>query len=39
LFEQSEKFDKLEPEAAVSAFNEAFGRLAKDFVTWTVQTL
>ena len=39
LFEQSEKFDKLEPQAAVSAFNEAFDRLAKDFVTWTVQTL
>jgi len=39
LFEQSEKFDKLEPEAAVSAFNDAFGRLAKDFVAWTVQAL
>ena len=39
LFEQSEKFDKLEPEAAVAAFNEAFGRLAKEFVAWTVQAL
>jgi len=39
LFEQSEKFDKLEPQAAVSAFNDAFDRLAKDFVAWTVQTL
>ena len=39
LFEQSEKFDKLEPQAAVSAFNEAFDRLAKDFVAWTVHAL
>jgi len=39
LFEQSEKFDKLEPQAAVSAFNDAFDRLAKDFVAWTVHAL
>jgi ABC-type uncharacterized transport system auxiliary subunit len=38
LFEQSEKFDRLEPQAAVLAFNGAFDRLAKDFVAWTVQT-
>jgi phospholipid/cholesterol/gamma-HCH transport system substrate-binding protein len=39
LFEQSERLDKIEPQAAVSAFEEAFGRLAKDLVNWTVQTL
>jgi phospholipid/cholesterol/gamma-HCH transport system substrate-binding protein len=39
LFEQSQNFDKLEPQAAVSAFDEAFGRLAKDLVAWTVQAL
>ena len=28
-----------EPAAAVAAFNDAFGRIAKDVVGWTVQTL
>jgi len=39
LFEDSEKFDKLEPPAAVAAFNEAFGRIAREMVGWTVQAL
>jgi phospholipid/cholesterol/gamma-HCH transport system substrate-binding protein len=39
LFEDSEKFDKLEPPAAVAAFNEAFGRIAKAMIGWTVQAL
>lgn len=39
LFEQSQKFDKIEPAAAVAAFNDAFGRMAKDMIAWTVQTL
>jgi phospholipid/cholesterol/gamma-HCH transport system substrate-binding protein len=39
LFEASQKFDKVEPPAAVAAFNDAFGRLAKDMIAWTVQTL
>jgi phospholipid/cholesterol/gamma-HCH transport system substrate-binding protein len=39
LFEQSERLDKIEPRAAVSAFDEAFSRLARDVVSWTVQTL
>jgi phospholipid/cholesterol/gamma-HCH transport system substrate-binding protein len=39
LFEQSQKFDKVEPPAAVAAFNDAFGRLARDMIVWTVQVL
>ena len=39
LFEDSEKFDKIEPLAAVAAFNEAFGRIARDMIGWTVQAL
>ena len=35
LFEQNEKFDRLEPAAAVEAFNGAFVRLAKEVVAWT----
>jgi phospholipid/cholesterol/gamma-HCH transport system substrate-binding protein len=39
LFEGSQKFDKVEPPAAVVAFNDAFGRIAKDMIAWTVQAL
>ncbi len=39
LFEQNQKFDKVEPQAAVAAFNDAFGRMAKDMIAWTVQAL
>src|SRR6202048_333861 len=39
LFEDSQKFDKVEPPAAVAAFNDAFGRIAKDMIAWTVQSL
>jgi phospholipid/cholesterol/gamma-HCH transport system substrate-binding protein len=39
LFEDAEKFGKVEPAAAVAAFNEAFGRIAKDMIAWTVQAL
>jgi phospholipid/cholesterol/gamma-HCH transport system substrate-binding protein len=39
LFESSQKFDKIEPPAAVAAFNDAFGRIAKDMIAWTVQSL
>ena len=31
LFEESEKFDKVEPPAAVAAFSDAFGRIAKEY--------
>ena len=39
LFEEGQKFDKLEPPAAVAAFSDAFGRIAKDMIAWTVQAL
>ena len=39
LFEESQKFDKLEPPAAVAAFSDAFGRIAKEMIAWTVQAL
>jgi phospholipid/cholesterol/gamma-HCH transport system substrate-binding protein len=39
LFEQSQKFDNVEPQAAVAAFDEAFGRIAKEVIAWTVQAL
>jgi phospholipid/cholesterol/gamma-HCH transport system substrate-binding protein len=39
LFEGSQKFDRVEPPAAVAAFNDAFGRIAKDMIAWTVQAL
>ena len=39
LFEDSQKFEGIEPPAAVAAFNDAFGRVAKDMIVWTVQAL
>jgi phospholipid/cholesterol/gamma-HCH transport system substrate-binding protein len=39
VFEQSQKFEGIEPAAAVTAFNDAFGRLAKDVIAWTAQAL
>jgi phospholipid/cholesterol/gamma-HCH transport system substrate-binding protein len=37
LFEESEKFSSVAPARAVAAFNEAFGRIAKNMIAWTVQ--
>ena len=37
LFEESEKFEGLDPAAAVAAFDKAFARLAKGLIAWTVQ--
>jgi phospholipid/cholesterol/gamma-HCH transport system substrate-binding protein len=37
LFEDSEKFEKLEPQAAITAFDAAFGRIAGGMIAWTVQ--
>jgi phospholipid/cholesterol/gamma-HCH transport system substrate-binding protein len=39
LFEESQKLDRIEPSAAVGAFNDAFGRIAKEMIGWTVQAL
>jgi len=39
LFEDSQKFDKVEPPAAVAAFDDAFGRIAKETIAWTAQAL
>jgi phospholipid/cholesterol/gamma-HCH transport system substrate-binding protein len=38
LFEESEKFDKIEPQIAVTAFDAAFARLARNMIDWTVRT-
>jgi phospholipid/cholesterol/gamma-HCH transport system substrate-binding protein len=37
LFEEREKFDKIEPQTAVTAFDAAFGRIARNMIGWTVQ--
>ena len=39
LFEETEKFEGLDPPAAVAAFDKAFARLTKGIISWTVQTL
>jgi phospholipid/cholesterol/gamma-HCH transport system substrate-binding protein len=39
LFEDSQKVDKIDPPATVAALNDAFGRIGKDMIGWTVQTL
>uniref|UniRef100_UPI0016629CB3 ABC-type transport auxiliary lipoprotein family protein n=1 Tax=Staphylococcus aureus TaxID=1280 RepID=UPI0016629CB3 len=37
LIEATEKLDKIEPAAAVDAFNAAFARLARELIAWTIQ--
>ena len=39
IIEASEKLDKVEPVAAVAAFDVAFARIAKELIGWTVQTV
>jgi phospholipid/cholesterol/gamma-HCH transport system substrate-binding protein len=39
LFEESQRFENVEPPAAVGAFDDAFGRIASDLIAWTVQAL
>ena len=39
LFEENEKFDHVEPTAAAAAFSDAFGRIAKNMIAWTMQAL
>lgn len=37
LFEEREKFTTVAPAEAVAAFDDAFGRIAKNVIAWTVQ--
>ena len=39
LFEESQKLDRLEPAVVVAAFSDAFGRIARQIIGWTVQSL
>ncbi|MBN9043206.1 MAG: hypothetical protein BGP05_04450 [Rhizobiales bacterium 62-47] len=39
LFQETQTLDKLEPAAAVIAFNDAFARIAKGIIAWTVDVL
>jgi phospholipid/cholesterol/gamma-HCH transport system substrate-binding protein len=39
LFAATRKLDKVEPPEAAAAFDEAFGRIARDMIAWTVQAL
>jgi len=39
LFEDSQQLDRLEPALAVTAFSDAFGRIARQMIGWTVQAL
>ena len=39
LFQDTQKLDKIEPAAASAAFNDAFGRIARDMIAWTVKAI
>src|SRR4051794_32238100 len=39
LFEDSEKLDSVAPAPAAAAFSDVFGRIAKDMIAWTTETL
>ena len=39
LFQQRSKLDKPDPASAVAAFNDAFGSIATDLITWTADAL
>jgi phospholipid/cholesterol/gamma-HCH transport system substrate-binding protein len=39
LFMETRKLDKLDPQSAVAAFNDAFGSVATQLVTWTTAAL
>lgn len=39
LFEERETFDEMAPPQAAAAFSNAFGRIAKSMIAWTVQAL
>jgi phospholipid/cholesterol/gamma-HCH transport system substrate-binding protein len=39
LFQQRKKLDKPDPASAVAAFNDAFGSIATELITWTASAL
>jgi phospholipid/cholesterol/gamma-HCH transport system substrate-binding protein len=39
LFQQRRKLDKPDPASAVAAFDDAFGSIATELITWTTNTL
>ncbi|WP_315721228.1 MULTISPECIES: ABC-type transport auxiliary lipoprotein family protein [unclassified Bradyrhizobium] len=39
LFDESQPLGRLDPSDAVDAFDQAFGRIAKSILAWSVQTL
>jgi phospholipid/cholesterol/gamma-HCH transport system substrate-binding protein len=39
LFQQRKKLDKPDPASAVAAFDDAFGSIATDLITWTAEAL
>ena len=39
LFDENQPLGRLDPADAVAAFDQAFGRVAKSILTWTVQAL
>ncbi|MEO6781100.1 MAG: ABC-type transport auxiliary lipoprotein family protein, partial [Bradyrhizobium sp.] len=39
VFDESRKLAQVEPQAAVAAFDDAFGRIARDMVAWTIHSL
>ncbi|MDB5517332.1 MAG: Mammalian cell entry related protein [Tardiphaga sp.] len=39
LFAENAKLDKLDPPAAIAAFDDAFGRIATELITWTAGAL
>ncbi|WP_298885839.1 MlaD family protein [uncultured Bradyrhizobium sp.] len=39
MVESTEKLDKIEPAAAVAAFDAAFARIARELIGWTVQAV
>jgi phospholipid/cholesterol/gamma-HCH transport system substrate-binding protein len=39
LFQQRRKLDKPDPASAVAAFNDAFGTIATELITWTTNAI
>ena len=39
LFQQRRKLDKLDPASAVAAFDDAFGSIATELITWTTNAI